>query len=397
MQPREHIVTVTDVAGDEREVDAPGPVFEDARLEDAERRRKRNLDHFSHDAIAVARVRRRHRAMITIVLPARALWFVGPRRVEIAEVELPPVGDGEVLVRTVCSGISGGTELLAYRGEIDPDVALDESIGALGGTFRYPFRYGYSCVGVVEESRAGIAEGSLVFAFHPHQDRFVVAASELIALADRDPRAATLFPLTETALQIALDAGALLQEEVVLFGLGAVGLLTAVLLQRSGATVVAVEPLPWRRDAAASLGITAVTSDDVEGALSLAAREHGVPLAIEVSGRPEALALALTMLAHEGTALVASWYGTKQVTLPLGAAFHRRRLTIRSTQVSTVPARLADRWTPERRRAVTTELLDTLPLDAFTTHTFAFDDASDAFAAIDGGMPGLVHAAMWYS
>jgi 2-desacetyl-2-hydroxyethyl bacteriochlorophyllide A dehydrogenase len=335
--------------------------------------------------------------MITTVVSARALWFVGPRDVEIATVELPPVGDGDVLVRTVCSGISGGTELLAYRGEIDPDVALDESIGALGGTFRYPFRYGYSCVGVVQASKAAIADGSLVFAFHPHQDRFVLPATELVALADADARAATLFPLAETALQITLDAGPLLQDEVVILGLGAVGLLTAVILRRAGANVVAVEPLPWRRDAAASLGITAVASDDLAGALSPAAREHGVPLVIEVSGRPEALALALPMLAHEGTALVASWYGTKQVTLPLGAEFHRRRLTIRSTQVSTVPARLADRWTPARRRAVTAALLDTLPLDALTTHTFAFEDASGAFAALDEGVPGLVHAAMWYS
>src|SRR5215212_8431225 len=99
--------------------------------------------------------------MITTMVSARAVSFVAPREVRIGEIDVPPPRDGDVMVRTVCSGISSGTELLAYRGEIDPDLPLDETIGALGGTFRFPFRYGYSCVGVVEESRSvDIAEGS---------------------------------------------------------------------------------------------------------------------------------------------------------------------------------------------------------------------------------------------
>src|SRR3954449_12089498 len=144
--------------------------------------------------------------MITIVVSARGLWFVAPRVVELRQVELRPLGEGDVLVRTVCSGISSGTELLAYRGEIDPHLALDETIGALGGTFRYPFRYGYSCVGVVEESRSALAEGTVIFAFHPHQDRFVTSAAGVLPLGSVEPRNATLFPFVETALQITLDA-----------------------------------------------------------------------------------------------------------------------------------------------------------------------------------------------
>ena len=96
--------------------------------------------------------------------------------------------------------------MLAYRGELDPDSPQDESIGALGGTFRYPFRYGYSAVGVVEQSRASISEGTQVFAFHPHQDRFTVAASDVVPIDGLPAREMTLFPLVETAFQIALDA-----------------------------------------------------------------------------------------------------------------------------------------------------------------------------------------------
>ena len=103
---------------------------------------------------------------------ARSLWFAAPRQVEIRSHELPPIADGQVLVRTSFSGISAGTELLAFRGELDPELPVDETIGALGGTFRYPFRYGYSCVGVVDESRRdAVPAGTTVFAFHPHQDR----------------------------------------------------------------------------------------------------------------------------------------------------------------------------------------------------------------------------------
>lgn len=329
-------------------------------------------------------------------MECRSLWFTGPRAVEIRTTELAPVDAGEVVVRTVCSGISGGTEMLAYRGELDPDMPRDETIGALGGTFAYPFQYGYSCVGVVEESRSELDVGELVFAFHPHQEAFVASAADVVALGEVDARAATLFPLVETALQISLDAGPLAGESVVVFGLGAVGLLTATLLRRSGARVLAVEVAPWRRELAAELGIDAVAPESLADVLGTRGHPDRVPLAVEVSGNPAALSGALGVLAHEGVVLVASWYGTKPVALPLGGDFHRRRLTIRSTQVSTIPAHLSHRWDTARRRAAALDLLGELPLAALATHTFAFDRAGDAYAAIDAGTDRLMHAALGY-
>jgi threonine dehydrogenase-like Zn-dependent dehydrogenase len=126
------------------------------------------------------------------------------------------------------------------------------------------------------------------------------------------------------------------------------------------------------------------------------AGEGGVPLIVEVSGDPRALASALPLLAHEGTALVASWYGSKPVNLHLGAEFHRRRLTIRSTQVSTIPSRLSGRWTLKRRREHVMRLLGELPLKRFATHEFPFSRAADAFAALDRGDEDLMHAALTY-
>ncbi len=315
-------------------------------------------------------------------MPARALFHTAPRRVEIRELPAPRPASGEVLVRTLRSGISGGTERLVYRGEIPADQPLDDTIDALGGNFSYPFAYGYACVGEVAES------GQAVFAFHPHQDVFTARADELIALPAVDPAAATLFPLVETALQVALDAGAGYRDRVIVLGAGVLGLLTALLLQRSGWRPLIAEPQAWRRDLAGSLGVTTAAPEELENAQ--------VPLVIDASGNPDAPAVALDLLAHEGTLLIASWFGTKPVTLPLGGAFHRRRLSIRSTQVSTMPARLSGTWTLSRRRQEAVELLAELPLAQLCTHVFAFDRAAEAFQAVDQGEPGLMHAVLDY-
>ena len=315
-------------------------------------------------------------------MPARALFHTAPRCVEIRELPTPRPAAGEVLVTTVFSGISGGTERLIYRGEFPAGLALDDTIDALGGAFRYPFAYGYACVGEVRDWDWP------VFAFQPHQDVFSARPGDLISLPAVDPAAATLFPLVETALQVTLDAGTGYRDRVIVLGAGVLGLLTALLLQRCGQRPVCAEPQAWRRALATSLGVTAVVPEELV--------KEEVPLVIDASGNPDAPGMALSMLAHEGTLLVASWFGIKPVVLPLGGAFHRRRLTIRSTQVSTVPARLSARWTPSRRRLEAVELLSELPLAELCTHVFPFGQAAEAFHAVDEGVPGLMHAVLDY-
>ena len=330
-------------------------------------------------------------------MKARAVRFVAPRAVEAGEVDVREPRDGELLVRAAFSGISGGTELLAYRGELDPDLPRDETLRSLGGTFAYPFEYGYSAVGVVEQSRASVGEGERVFAFHPHQERFVVAADDVVALDGVDERVATLLPLVETALQVSLDADVRLGERVVVVGLGPVGILSAALLARGGARVLGSEPRGWRRDAAAAFGVESVDPGELAAAVRAWTGGRGADLVVEASGAPEALAASLPLLAHEGAMLVASWYGTKPVSLPLGADFHRRRLEIRSTQVSTIPAAQSARWDRRRRRETARALLSELPIGVLATHEFPFERAAEDYDAIDRGKPGLLHAALRYS
>lgn len=329
-------------------------------------------------------------------MKARAVHFVAPRRVELRDVELPAPAEGQLLVATEWSGISSGTELLAYRGEIDPDLPLDETLGALAGTFTYPFRYGYSAVGRVVRPAGPFREGQRVFAFHPHQDRFVADADAVVAVDDLDPRAATLYPLVETAVQVSLDGGPRLGETAVVVGLGAVGVLVAALLGRTGAVVLGSEPEPARRAAAQAFGVRAVGPDEVGAAVAAQTGGRGADLVVESSGSPRALAASLGLLAHEGTVLVCSWYGTKPVPLPLGADFHRRRLVLRSTQVSTLPAALTARWDRRRRAELAWRLTRELPLAALATHGFAFEQAAEAYACADRKEGGLIHAALRY-
>ena len=203
-----------------------------------------------------------------------------------------------------------------------------------------------------------------------------------------DSASATLFPLVETALQVTLDAGTGYRDRVIVLGAGVLGLLTGLLLQRAGWRPLIAEPQEWRRAIASSVGVPAAAPAEL--------LKQEVPLVIDASGNPDAPAMALNMLAHEGTLLIASWFGIKPVVLPLGGAFHRRRLIIRSTQVSTVPARQSGTWTRSRRRQETVALMTELPLAQLCTDVFDFGHAAEAFRVVDQGKPGLMHAVLDY-
>ena len=320
-------------------------------------------------------------------MKAKTIEFTAPSSVQVIDIDLPDPGPNDAIVRTSFSGISSGTETLAFRGGVDPELVLDESIGSLSGTFRFPFRYGYSCVGVVERPAGPLQVGQLVFCMHPHQSVLVRPAQEMLPIEGVDPRVGTLLPMVETGLQIALDV----PDEngpILVLGLGVVGLLAAAILRRDGKDVVGVEPQAARRDVASAFGVAAIDPSDVVG---------GATTIVECSGRPEVLAQGLDLLDHEGIALVASWYGTKPVELPLGGAFHRRRLTIRSTQVSSIPRSQQGDWSFETRTNAAVSLLKELPLDLLATHTFPLDDAQQAFEAADAGTDALIHAALSYA
>ena len=317
-----------------------------------------------------------------------AVWFAGPQRVEIRQEPAASVGPDDVRVRSVVSGLSAGSELLVYRGDAPREMAPD--LPTVRGDFGFPIKFAYANVGRVIEvgSRvAALAVDDLVFVHHPHQTEFVVPADFPIRLPEGLPADVGVFAANlETAVTVVLDAHPRLGEAVLVTGQGVVGLLVTMLLRRTGATPIVTADLHERRRAASAAAgadhVVDANVDLVDAVLELT-DGRGVDVAIEVSGSPAALQACIDAAAFAGTVVVASWYGTRDVSLGLGGRFHRRRLRVVSSQVSTLDPALAPRWDRARRTALVAALLEELPLKELITHRFPLDQAAAAYELLD--------------
>jgi 2-desacetyl-2-hydroxyethyl bacteriochlorophyllide A dehydrogenase len=309
----------------------------------------------------------------------RALVFAGPRRIEVIEERLGAPAPGQLLVRTAFSAISAGTELLAYRGQVPAQLALDETLAALGErTFVFPFRFGYASVGEVLAAGEGVDPawlGRQVFAFAPHASAFLVPQADAVAIPAEVPlERAALLAVMETAVNLVLDGRPLLGERVVLVGQGMVGLSTTALLSRFPLQrLAAIESSPLRVRAARALGAEVVAPAEARDA----------DLVYELSGDPAALDLAIGAAGREGRVIVGSWYGTKRAAVDLGGAFHRGRVQLSSSQVSRIAPALSARWDRARRFATAWRALAALDAGPLLTHRFALADAAQAYELLD--------------
>ncbi|HEY0706778.1 MAG TPA: zinc-binding alcohol dehydrogenase [Polyangia bacterium] len=314
----------------------------------------------------------------------RALVFRGPRAIEIVDGECPAPGHGEVLVMTRVSALSAGTELLAYRGQLPPDMAVDETLpGMTEARFQYPFRYGYASAGVVVAVGAGVDQawrGRRVFGFVPHASAFVASINDVLLLPEGvSDEVAPLLATAETATNLVLDGRPLLGERVVVFGQGVVGLLlTAILARFPLRDLRVIEPMPARAALAERLGATVVTA------------ASDADLTYEVSGHPEALDAAIAATGAEGRIVVGSFYGNKPASVGLGGHFHRGRLRIISSQVSHIAPDLRGHWDRVRRMAVAWQALARIGADELISHRFPFVEAASAYALLDRGDPATV-------
>ena len=317
---------------------------------------------------------------------ATSVWFPRAREVELRDEALRGPGAGEIRVRAIASGLSHGTEMLVFRGEVPADLALD--LPTLAGSYGFPIKFGYASVGRVVEVGAAVADlapGDHVFVHHPHQQEYVVSAAAAVRLPPRLPPELGVFLANcETALNVVLDAHPRLGEEVVVIGQGVVGLLVTQLLDLAGARVTAVEPIALRRELALRCG--AEESVPPEGALArIAARTNGrgADVVIEASGNALALQLAIDAAAFQASVVVCSWYGSKPVSLDLGARFHRARLRLVSSQVGQIDPALAPRWDRQRRLATALTLLGELVIGPLITHRIPFARAAEAYELVD--------------
>jgi len=307
-------------------------------------------------------------------ITARAFWTVAPGQGEIRTETLAPPGPGEVLVRALASGISRGTEALVFQGRIPASQHQIMRCPFQAGDLPFPVKYGYASVGLVE---AGLAElvGKRVFALHPHQDRYILPAESVLPVPDAVPNSrAVLAANMETALNGLWDAAPRLGDRISVIGAGVVGCLVAGLAARlPGTEVELIDIDPGRASLAAQLGTRFAVPD-------VAAPERD--LVIHASGSPAGLALALGLAGFEATILELSWYGDKPVPLPLGEAFHSRRLVLRSSQVGAVAPAQRPRWTHRRRLALALSLLEDPLFDALLTGETPLDGLPQTMARL---------------
>ncbi|SED35316.1 Threonine dehydrogenase [Streptomyces sp. 2224.1] len=314
---------------------------------------------------------------------ACAFWLSAPGQGEIRTEALPEPAAGEVLVRSVCSGVSRGTETLVFRGGVPESQHAVMRAPFQEGDFPAPVKYGYLNVGVVEEGPHDLL-GRTVFCLYPHQTHFVVPASAVTPVPDTVPAArAVLAGTVETAVNALWDAAPLVGDRIAVVGAGMVGCSVAAVLARfPGVRVQLVDADPARAATARALGVDFAPPADARG---------DCDLVVHASATEQGLARSLELLAPEGTVIELSWYGDRQVSLPLGEAFHSRRLVVRSSQVGTVsPAR--PRRTFADRLAVALDLLADPAFDALITGESAFEDLPRVLPKLSSGdLPALCH------
>ena len=321
--------------------------------------------------------------------------FKNPNEIDIVESPLPVPGEEEILVKTKFSAISAGTELLIFHGRFPSNLPVDSAIPSLARPFGYPLAYGYASVGQVVEIGPSVKTdvlGRSVFCFHPHESHFTIRWNEMILLPDDiDSVDAVLLAAMETAVNFLMDGRPVIGEIVVIFGLGIIGLLTTALLSQIPlGSLIVLDPFPLRREFAQMAGARNVSDPDMPDGpvqervkLQTTAEKGGADLIYELSGNPAALNQALDIAGTGSRIVIGSWYGTKKAELDLGGRFHRNRIRLISSQVSTLASQFSDRWTKRRRLAVALDMIRRVRPGRFVTHRFDVRQTAKAFDILD--------------
>ena len=319
---------------------------------------------------------------------ARAYWLRRPGEGEIRTVALPEPGPDDVVVRTLASGVSRGTETLVFRGGVPANQAAGMRAPFQEGEFPAPVKYGYLNVGLVEQGPSELV-GRPVFCLYPHQTRYVVPASAVTPVPDDvPPERAVLAGTVETAVNALWDAAPRIGDRIAVVGAGMVGCsVAAVLAGLPGAQVQLVDVNPARAAVAEALGV------------GFALPEHAADdcdLVVHASATEAGLTRSLELLGHEGEVVELSWYGDRRVAVPLGEFFHMRRLAVRSSQVGTVAPARRGRRNGCDRLALALRLLADPRFDALVTGEVAFDDLPEVMARLADGEPSALCVRVTY-
>ena len=234
----------------------------------------------------------------------------------LQSVDLPELTESRVLVETLISGVSCGTEA--------------DSTSGRATYMATPFLTGYQAVGRVVKlggSVAGLAEGDLVFtnggglwgmtnlAGGSHARQSVAEAADVVKLSPQTPSLKTASYAALAAVALDGIARMKVQKNCVLgvFGLGMLGQLAGKLGQLEGMRVVGVNRSSWKRDAAKSLGFDAVCAPEEEAIKSAVLALGGGPLklAVETTGNQQIFDLALATLGPWSEISLSGYYPEK--------------------------------------------------------------------------------------
>jgi NADPH:quinone reductase-like Zn-dependent oxidoreductase len=307
-------------------------------------------------------------------MQGKALWYVGPGRAELREEAVAAPKAGEAQVRALFGAISRGTERLVHAGRVPTSEYGRMRAPLMGGAFPFPVKYGYATVGRVEAGPAELRE-RLVFSLHPHQSLFTLPAEAALPVPDDvPPRRAVLAANMETALNAVWDGAPGPADRIAVVGGGLVGLLVAYLCARlPAAQVTVIDVAPARAELAHAIGARFAGPN---------AAPADCDLVFHASGTAAGLATALRLAGEEASVVELSWYGAGDVAVPLGEAFHSRRLRLVSSQVGKVAPSHRARWTHGRRLAAALALLDAPVLDVLLTPALSFEDLPTQLAAV---------------
>jgi 2-desacetyl-2-hydroxyethyl bacteriochlorophyllide A dehydrogenase len=325
----------------------------------------------------------------------KTVYFTAPRQVELREESLPAPGADEVLVETICSAISAGTEMLVYRGQFPQ---LSDSHDSLSSGLNYPLAYGYACVGLIKETGSGVDRGlrdKIVFGFQPHTTAFICHPSSVIVTpASLPAEACSFLPNMETAVNLIHDAAPILGERVLVLGQGVLGLLVASLLNEFPLeALVTSDCYELRRAASQEFGIKD-SFDPAQNKYSGYAQNFD--LTFELTGSPSALDEAIALTTFSGRIIIGSWYGAKREPIDLGGVFHRSRIKLISSQVSTIAPELSGRWDKRRRFEVAWEALKRIQPQKWITHRFPLEGAEKAYQLLDEKQPETIQVVFEY-
>ena len=333
-------------------------------------------------------------------ISATEVWFTEPGQVEIRANKISAPEPDQVIVSTIYSAISAGSELLLYRGQLPQDISLDSTIEKLQKGAIYPLQYGYACVGEVTQLGSKVDpswKGEKVFCFQPHVSHFLAEVKDLILIPkDVALRDAVFLPNMETAVNLIQDGKPLIGERVAILGQGVVGLLLSALLSDFPlSSLMAVEKDPSRRDWSKYVGVDNVFSLEEVTASDVAA-SFNADLLYEVTGRPEALDLAIKLSSYCSRLVVGSWYGNKEVKIDLGGEAHRNRLNFITSQVSTIEPGLTGRWDKKRRIDLAWEMISKVEPSKFISHLVPVQEAPSLYQDLSNGDKGLLQVVFEY-